>query len=502
LFVHSFLAALVILGLAAVPARATDTPSKASYTYARIVRLSFVSGDVQIVRTDKSNKWEPAVMNMPVEQGFAIGTNNGRAEIEFEQGSTLWLADNSVVQFTELALSNGGRITRVTLSEGTATFNTSLAAGDKFEVAAPSFRIDPSNKTEFRVDLSGKNGTVRVLGGKVNVGTDAGTQEVPKGQTAELKGKSAEFALERNSSTDEWDHWVATRISAKNVEANHTALYADSPFTYGMADLATYGTWSYYPGYGYGWQPWGVAAGWAPFADGGWAMYPSLGWTWVSAEPWGWVPYHFGSWQYSPAFGWMWMPGNYGMWSAAPVQWFSMGNHIGWAPAGVNMRQPTSTSIPVIVSTKALGKEGKIHVYPVGAIAGRIEAVGSVPTENGKLLEAGTSLAAGRAIVPTVSNLTALRANLGNSAGKVNISALHQAATSAPEREVMPVNAGMVAPRVPTRPPSRAFGPSDNALERLSGEPVGATPTNTTHSVPAATTHPSSAASASGGHPR
>src|SRR5215469_945460 len=152
-FLTAFLTATLI-AICAEPARAGDI----GYSYARIVRLSYVSGDVQIVRTDKSNKWEPAVMNMPIQQGFVLGTNNGRAEIELESGSTIWLAENSVLQFTELALSNGGRITRMSLSEGTATFDASLSTGDAFEVAAPSFRVTPANKSEFRVDMQGKRG--------------------------------------------------------------------------------------------------------------------------------------------------------------------------------------------------------------------------------------------------------------------------------------------------------------------------------------------------------
>ena len=98
----SLLTAIILAAALSLSAPSACAGDNSTYSYARIVRLSYVSGDVQIVRTDKSNKWEPAVMNMPVEQGFAVGTNNGRAEIELEHGSTIWLAENSVLQFTEL----------------------------------------------------------------------------------------------------------------------------------------------------------------------------------------------------------------------------------------------------------------------------------------------------------------------------------------------------------------------------------------------------------------
>jgi FecR protein len=500
---HSSLVAIIMLALA-IPARATDNPSNTSYSYARIVRLSFVSGDVQIVRTDNSNKWEPAVMNMPVEQGFAIGTNNGRAEIEFEQGSTLWLAENSVVQFTELALSNGGRITRMTLSEGTATFNTSLSAGDKFEVAAPSFRIDPANKSEFRVDLFSKDGAVRVLNGKVTVNTAKGAQEVPSGQTLAVNGKSSEVALKRSPSADEWDHWVNTRMSAKTAEQMHTGLYSDAPFTYGMADLAAYGTWGYFPGFGYGWQPWGVAAGWAPFMDGNWMMYPSLGWTWISGEPWGWVPYHFGAWQYSPAFGWMWMPGTYGMWNAAPVEWFNVGNHTAWVPAGVNVQDPRSTSVPVVVSTKALGKEGKNRAISASDIANRIQPLSAAPEPKGKRALMASETGNRHILVPTAQNLGALRAGLANPGAKINLSVLREASRSLPSvGELMPVNGAMIAPRMPSHPAARAgFSSPEMGGAGYSG-PIGATASSSQSvATPTSTAHPASTAGAAGGHPR
>jgi FecR protein len=501
-FLCSPLVAILMLAFAAIPARATDNPSNSSYSYARIVRLSFVSGDVQIVRTDQSNKWEPAVMNMPVEQGFAIGTNNGRAEIEFEQGSTLWLAENSVVQFTELALSNGGRITRMTLSEGTATFNTNLSAGDKFEVAAPSFRIDPANKSEFRVGVLSKSGAVNVFSGKVTVNTEKATQEVDKGQTIAVDRKSSEFAVKRNPSTDEWDHWVMTRMSAETAEESHTALYSDAPFTYGMADLAAYGTWGYFPGFGYGWQPWGVAAGWAPFMNGNWMMYPSFGWTWISAEPWGWVPYHFGAWQYSPAFGWIWMPGTYGMWNAAPVEWFTVGNRVGWAPVGVNVRDPHMTSVPVVVSTKALGKGGENRTFVASDIASRIAPLSAPAGPRGKQEALALEMQNRHVIVPTAANLGTLRAGLATSGAKINLSALDEKAQSvAPPGELMPVNAAMIAPRMPSRPPAReGFSSAEMGTGRDS-RPMGATP-SASQNAATATAHPTSTAAAASGHPR
>src|SRR5574337_1376156 len=126
----SFFSLAVLLLAALTPmARATE------YSYARIVRLSYASGDVQINRGGHSG-WEQAIANMPIEQGFAIGTNNGRAEVEFEDGATVWIAENSLVQFTELGLSDGGRISHLTVGQGTVTAFANLKSADSFTISA------------------------------------------------------------------------------------------------------------------------------------------------------------------------------------------------------------------------------------------------------------------------------------------------------------------------------------------------------------------------------
>lgn len=456
-FLRSLLAASALisaLALAAVPVRAADNNT---YSYARIVRLSYVNGDVQIVRADKPNNWQPAAMNMPIQQGFAIGTNNGRAVIELEQGTTIFLAENSVLQFTELALANGGRITRLTLSDGIASFNTSLAAGDTFEVATSSFHVNPASKSEFRVDLFGDRGTIRVLNGKLSASSVAGTQEVPKGQTFTVNSKGTKTAMKTNTAPDEWDHWVSSSTSAQTVAETKTAAYTNAPFSYGMADLAAYGSWSYFPGYGYGWQPSGVGPGWAPFTNGQWSFYPAFGWTWISGDPWGWVPYHFGGWQYSSSSGWMWMPGDYGAWTAAPVQWVGVGNHVGWIPRAVSSLHSAPTPTPVIVSSKALGKEGKNRVFSSGEISAKtpMQTLSDPPPAPKGF---ASPQMASRIVAPTAANLSTLKAGLAvNAAAKVDANAMRAAG---PPRLFEPMNAAMPAPRMPGRPPGRsAFSP-------------------------------------------
>src|SRR5919198_2709093 len=71
---------------------------------ARIVRLSDVEGNVQIDRAT-GDGYEKAFLNMPVTEGVSLRTTeDARAEVEFEDGSTIHLVPNTVLHFTTLSL--------------------------------------------------------------------------------------------------------------------------------------------------------------------------------------------------------------------------------------------------------------------------------------------------------------------------------------------------------------------------------------------------------------
>src|SRR5579864_9709175 len=76
---------------------------------ARIVRLSDVQGSVQMDKNTGMG-FERAFLNLPITQGAQLQTGgNGRAEVEFEDGSTLRLAPDTKVEFSTLGLSDSGK---------------------------------------------------------------------------------------------------------------------------------------------------------------------------------------------------------------------------------------------------------------------------------------------------------------------------------------------------------------------------------------------------------
>jgi len=419
--------ALVILGLALLIFAAPLCADQKSYSYARIVRLSLVSGDVQIARSS-SSEWENAAPNMPIQQGFTIGTNNGRAEVEFESGATMWIAENTVVQFTELALSDGGRITRLTLTQGTSSFQVKLRSGDAFEVNTSSFRVTVPNHTKFRVDALRDGASVSVIDGSSTVNSGSNTELVGSGRTSAIRGSApGEFAMKANPGKDSWDNWVNDRAGIVMTGTNQSLKYTDAPFEYGLNDLSSYGNWSDCAGYGFGWQPWGMGANWAPFYNGYFDYYNGLGWTWISAEPWGWAPYHFGSWAYaSGCGGWMWMPGMYGFWSPAPVAFVGTGGgNIGWRPRPVpwqNPREPVTEAstgrarvadVPIVVGAKGgIGNGLATGILTPGKSQETFEEFSGMPGRSGKIdVHDGAFRSTGKTsfAVPTSSSLAELR---------------------------------------------------------------------------------------------
>jgi hypothetical protein len=121
---------------------------------AREVRLSWVQGDVRLSRgngkhTDLNKPWEQAQGGQLLEPGFAVATGIGRAEIEFENGSTAYLAENSLLLFGELSARGEQVFTRLTLPAGTATFALQPAAGESFFIETPTDNIQTSAPETF-----------------------------------------------------------------------------------------------------------------------------------------------------------------------------------------------------------------------------------------------------------------------------------------------------------------------------------------------------------------
>lgn len=358
-------------------------PAAADSSHARIIRLSLVQGDVRFTRAthghalaDQNAAWEEAVLNLPIRQGYVLSTGNGRAEVEFENGSMAFLNENTVLEFYDLTLENGGRTTRLVLRQGTASFYVNPASEDYFSVTGGDFTAVAGSRSSFRVDNADNGSSVDTLKGRINVIHNGVTTPVAKGQSLSMQAGNEAIDVARLPNDDDFDRWVSGRVDSVVTATNAALQYTSSPYySSGFADLYTYGSWFPISGYGNCWRPYGVGFGWSPFDNGGWFQDPSFGWSFIGYQPWGWLPYHFGSWIFQPAFGWLWVPGGFGY-----------GGFVNWRPA-------TATW----VRSKA-GLLGVVPVHPLDA-HGRTPinlAQGVVPVKGGEM-SARIPVAEGRA---------------------------------------------------------------------------------------------------------
>jgi len=302
------------LFLLAVSAFALLTIPALADSQARIVRLSDVQGRVQI---DKNTGlgFENAFLNLPVTQGVQLRTGaNGRAEIEFEDGSTLRLAPNSVMQFSTLGTNDAGKhYSAVDLTEGMAYVNWLGQSGDQFTLNFSREKITLERSAHFRVQTATDVAKLAVYKGNVEVEGPSGKTTVPKKQTANFDADD-KYTLAKGIEEAPLDSWDKDSIVYHDQYAKNNS----SPYGYGFSDLNYYGGFYNVPGYGMLWQPYFTGVGWDPFMDGAWSFYPGFGYTFISAYPWGWMPYRYGNWMFLPGYGWMWQPGAWNSWATIP----------------------------------------------------------------------------------------------------------------------------------------------------------------------------------------
>ena len=322
-----------MLAMWAVLAAAFLVVSASAESKARIVRLSEVQGTVQIDRA-AGDGFDKAFVNLPVIEGSRLKTGkDGRAEVEFEDGSALRLAPASEVDFTRLALGDDGqKLSTVQLISGTVYANfhpkKSGQKSDQIQLNFARESVMVSDSAHFRVELADATAKLVVFKGKLSATTPSGEFELTEKHTAtiDLAGDAGDgnparkdaFVIAKNYEAEPSDAWDRQQTDYHDRYSSAGGSGISSPYGYGMSDLNYYGSFMNVAGYGNVWQPYFIGADWSPFQDGGWSFYPGFGYMWVSGYPWGWMPYNYGNWAFAPGFGWVWQPGYYNPWYGIP----------------------------------------------------------------------------------------------------------------------------------------------------------------------------------------
>lgn len=282
-------------------------------SHVRIIRLSYIDGSVQMDRATGQGM-EKAILNTPVTEGARLTTgNDGLAEVEFENNSTIRLGEDSEVQFTKLLIDDSGvKVNEVSLLKGTAYFDTKSGKDEVYRAKVGDSVFLLHRDTQLRLSDDDGNPKLSVLKGEVELQNSQRDVKVGKKETLTVDPNSASgYEIAKGVDAQPLDNWNNERAAYQQAYSYNNVGVSSGLNSYGYSDLNYYGGWSYLPGIGYGWQPYGVAdwMGWNPYLAGAWAFYPGFGYTWASAYPWGWLPYHYGSWSYLGNGGWFWLPG-------------------------------------------------------------------------------------------------------------------------------------------------------------------------------------------------
>ena len=330
------LAALVSATLLLAPGLRADDDDPGAPAAARAVRLSSVDGDVHLSQGGQVLA-DQALANTPLFEGTRIDTgNDGRAEIQFEDGSVARISPQSSITLSALRGADGNRDAEILLNGGLGYFELQGESdSNHLRVRFGETVVTAGGFTVLRINLDKAPGEVAVFSGNAHLeGGSSPTLDLHGGESVALNATDpGSYNLSESIEPDSWDAWNSDRDQDLNTSAaDRTQATSDLPDNKNPAwnDLDANGNWYNVPDQGYVWSPYEASnPGWDPYGTGYWMDSPSYGYTWISGEPWGYMPYQCGAWNFYSAFGWGWAPGGCSPWWGGVGGWII---NIGIAP--------------------------------------------------------------------------------------------------------------------------------------------------------------------------
>jgi hypothetical protein len=164
----------------------------------RDVFIASVEGDVRISRSDGhrpdlNKPWQQALDGELLQTGCALASGNGRAEVDFEDGSAIYLAENSLLLFTDLSATDRRTLSKMTLATGTITVFFQPQDSEFFVLETPTGAISfvkSANPSFGRLDayLDATAFTPQSDRGDDVIGEGFGSRHVAKDQTVYFQG--------------------------------------------------------------------------------------------------------------------------------------------------------------------------------------------------------------------------------------------------------------------------------------------------------------------------
>ena len=241
--------------LSALPSFAATAPNM------RMVRLSVAQGDVQIDRNSGTG-WEQALNNMPVIAGARIfAGDNSKAEIEFEDGSTVRLVGPAQIALEDLSFSaTGAPITHIEIDSGLVYVDAHLKDHADFRIVTStgeSFAITQPSRLRFKAGE--QVASLSVTDGEVEVLKDSGNTTLRAGQSynyilgqPDSSVRSASVPQQGEGSWNQQSETYNDQNSSVAVQypgSGDQGAYSgdDDQNAPGVADLSNYGSYENVP---------------------------------------------------------------------------------------------------------------------------------------------------------------------------------------------------------------------------------------------------------------
>jgi len=311
---------MAVLGAAtmlAAPAMRADDAAQG----ARAARLSSVDGQVQIVQ-DNQVIADQALANTPLFEGSQVVTSDdGRAELQFDDGSVVRISPNSSLTLSVLRTQGGAGEAELVLESGLGYFELQgEGSANHIRVRFADTLVIASGFSVLRINLDKMPGEVAVFSGNAHVERGSALAlDLHGGESVALNGPDpTRYNLEESIEPDSWDSWNADRDQVLTSEAANSTgaannLANDNSPAWNALDSS--GNWYNVPGQGYVWSPYeAMGPGWDPYGNGQWMWTPRYGYIWVSGDSWGYLPFQCGGWNFYDSFGWGWAPGGCSPW--------------------------------------------------------------------------------------------------------------------------------------------------------------------------------------------
>jgi hypothetical protein len=295
-------------------------------------RISLVQGQV-LIQTKDEGEWIEAAVNFPIADGDRILTEqDGRAELQFQNGTYVRVGEISQLDIIALGFDQGKAFIHLNQLEGRIYVNHHPITGglSSLYVDLPYGVLSSYVPSRFSVDLTPTEARISILEGSAEFKRDG--RPIPLTQGKTLIAREGGYAeLGQIYGRDEWDRWNEARDD-ELLQRRYAQKYLPpdlEPYGYEMEGN---GRWVYTPEYQYVWVP-AVVVGWAPFQYGYWAWRRGI-YCWVPREPWGWVPFHYGRWIHTGSHGWVWVPPfrHAPIWNPGAVAWNIGPSYVSWVP--------------------------------------------------------------------------------------------------------------------------------------------------------------------------